>query len=85
MSVTLAALESLPEPELADKIVMDTNSYYPERDGQLAVLDRRSAVSFDRHTPAYGQPYITEGDYDSPRGAAGGGAARTNSMLDTVP
>jgi len=40
---------------LAGKVVVDTNNYYPARDGQIAELDERTGTSsglLQRHLPA---------------------------------
>lgn len=45
VSTPLTALDALPVEQLANKIVLDTNNYYPGRDGQLAQLDDGSTTS----------------------------------------
>ncbi|MDI1464710.1 NADPH-dependent F420 reductase [Catellatospora sp. KI3] len=55
VSVPLHAYDSIPAAPLAGKVVMDTNNYYPERDGQIAVLDDGSTTSSEllqRHLAA---------------------------------
>ncbi|MFJ8158921.1 NADPH-dependent F420 reductase [Streptomyces sp. NPDC094468] len=44
-TVPLFALEKLPAAELAGKTVIDTLNYYPERDGNLPVLDNDEVTS----------------------------------------
>ncbi len=39
VTVPLAAIETIPVEPLVGKVVIDTNNYYPERDGQIAELD----------------------------------------------
>jgi predicted dinucleotide-binding enzyme len=39
VTVPMAAVESVPADLLVGKIVIDTNNYYFERDGRIAVLD----------------------------------------------
>jgi predicted dinucleotide-binding enzyme len=45
VSVPFKAHTSLPVAELAGKVVLDTDNYYPQRDGQFAVLDEGSLTS----------------------------------------
>jgi len=40
VSVPMRAIPQLPVDAFAGKIVMDTNNYYPQRDGQIPELDR---------------------------------------------
>lgn len=44
VSLPLKALGSVPVAELAGKIVIDTNNYYPDRDGHIAVLDNETTT-----------------------------------------
>lgn len=39
VTIPLKNIASVPVEPLAGKIVLDTNNYYPERDGQIAELD----------------------------------------------
>ncbi|GAA4587961.1 putative dinucleotide-binding enzyme [Actinoplanes octamycinicus] len=39
VTVPLKAYPEVPVEPLAGKVVIDTNNYYPERDGQIAALD----------------------------------------------
>ena len=39
VTIPVKAIDTLPVAELAGKLVIDTNNYYPQRDGQIAVLD----------------------------------------------
>ncbi|MBP2547615.1 putative dinucleotide-binding enzyme [Neorhizobium galegae] len=39
IAIPLAAYRSVPADALAGKIVIDTNNYYPDRDGRIAELD----------------------------------------------
>jgi predicted dinucleotide-binding enzyme len=53
VSVPLRAYQAVPV--VAGKTVMDTNNYYPQRDGQIAELDAESTTSSEllqRHLPA---------------------------------
>jgi predicted dinucleotide-binding enzyme len=54
VSIPLRAYPTVPVEPLAGKVVMDTNNYYPSRDGQIAELDDKSATSsalLQRHLP----------------------------------
>ncbi|WP_370614300.1 NADPH-dependent F420 reductase [Mumia sp. Pv 4-285] len=44
VTTPLAAIPTLPVDALAGKIVIDTNNYYPQRDGQIAELDNESTT-----------------------------------------
>ncbi len=39
VTVPLGAIDTIPAEPLAGKVVIDTNNYYPQRDGQIAALD----------------------------------------------
>jgi predicted dinucleotide-binding enzyme len=45
VSVPFKAYRDLPVDQLAGKVVLDTNNYYPQRDGQVAELDDDSITS----------------------------------------
>ncbi len=45
VTVPLKAIFDLPVEPLGGKTVIDTNNYYPQRDGQFAELDDRSTTS----------------------------------------
>ncbi len=54
VTIPLHAIDSVPVEPLAGKVVVDTNNYYPERDGQVAELDDQSQTSaglLQRHLP----------------------------------
>ena len=54
VSIPLKAYESVPVKPLAGKVVIDTNNYYPQRDGHIADLDNGSLTSsglLQRHLP----------------------------------
>jgi predicted dinucleotide-binding enzyme len=54
VSVPLRAYQAVPREPVAGKPVMDTNNYYPQRDGQLAELDSGETTSSEllqRHLP----------------------------------
>jgi predicted dinucleotide-binding enzyme len=45
VSVPFKAYRDLPVDQLAGKVVLDTNNYYPQRDGHVAELDNGSITS----------------------------------------
>lgn len=45
VSIPLKAYRSVPVEPLAGKVVMDTNNYYPERDGRFPELDNESTTT----------------------------------------
>ena len=45
VSVPLRNYRAIPVEELAGKIVIDTNNYYPQRDGQIPELDSESTTT----------------------------------------
>lgn len=45
VTVPLKAYRSVPVQPLASKVVIDTNNYYPERDGQIPELDDESTTT----------------------------------------
>lgn len=45
VTVPLKAYRAVPVAPLADKVVIDTNNYYPERDGHIAALDSESTTT----------------------------------------
>ncbi|HEX2571677.1 MAG TPA: NAD(P)-binding domain-containing protein, partial [Polyangia bacterium] len=44
VTVPLRAYRSVPVEPLAGKVVIDTNNYYPDRDGHIAALDSGAAT-----------------------------------------
>ena len=44
VTTPLAAIETVPVEPLAGKVVIDTNNYYPQRDGQISELDDESTT-----------------------------------------
>ncbi|MFZ7087725.1 NADPH-dependent F420 reductase [Curtobacterium sp. RRHDQ10] len=44
VTTPLAAIPSIPAAALAGKVVVDTNNYYPQRDGQIEALDDESTT-----------------------------------------
>jgi predicted dinucleotide-binding enzyme len=54
VTIPLKAIGGVPIEPLAGKIVIDTNNYYPQRDGHFRELDQRQATSSEllqRHLP----------------------------------
>jgi predicted dinucleotide-binding enzyme len=54
VTVPLRAYRSVPAAPLAGRVVIDTNNYYPERDGNVPELDDESTTTselFQRHAP----------------------------------
>ena len=45
VTIPLHQIHTLPARELAGKVVIDTNNYYPERDGNIAALDDESTTT----------------------------------------
>lgn len=45
VAIPLRAYSDLPADAFAGKVVIDANNYYPERDGQIAELDKGEATS----------------------------------------
>jgi len=55
VSVPLRSYRSIPIAPLAGKVVVDTNNYYPQRDGQIPELDNESTTTAEllqAHLPA---------------------------------
>jgi len=55
VTIPLHAVDDVPVEPLAGKVVIDTNNYYPGRDGQIAELDEHRGTStglLQRHLPA---------------------------------
>jgi predicted dinucleotide-binding enzyme len=54
VTIPLKAYRTVPVEPLAGKIVIDTNNYYPARDGHIEELDQETATSTEllqRHLP----------------------------------
>ncbi|MDJ0323818.1 NAD(P)-binding domain-containing protein [Cryobacterium sp. PH31-AA6] len=45
VTIPLNQIDTLPVAELAGKVVIDTNNYYPGRDGNIAALDEESTTT----------------------------------------
>jgi len=54
VTIPLKNYESVPVAPLTGKVVIDTNNYYPQRDGHIAELDDESTTTAEllqRHIP----------------------------------
>jgi predicted dinucleotide-binding enzyme len=54
VTVPLKAYKAIPVEPLIGKVVLDTNNYYPERDGRIPELDREEVTTSEllqRHLP----------------------------------
>ena len=54
VTIPLRAIDTVPVEPLAGKVVIDTNNYYPARDGQIAELDDETTTTAEllqRHLP----------------------------------
>jgi predicted dinucleotide-binding enzyme len=54
VTIPLKSIHTVPVAPLAQKIVIDTNNYYPQRDGHIAELDNETATTSEllqRHLP----------------------------------
>lgn len=54
VAIPLAAYQAVPVAVLAGKVVIDTNNYYPERDGSIPALDTGSTTTSEllaKHLP----------------------------------
>ena len=81
VSIPVAAIGTVPAEPLAGKAVLDTNNYYPQRDGRIADLDNESTTTSEllqRHLPeskvvkAFNHIYARELTTDGqPAGTAG--------------
>ncbi|RYI97925.1 MAG: NADP oxidoreductase, partial [Actinomycetales bacterium] len=45
VTIPLGAIDQVPAEPLRGKVVIDTNNYYPQRDGQIAALDDESTTT----------------------------------------
>jgi 8-hydroxy-5-deazaflavin:NADPH oxidoreductase len=54
VTIPLKNIQSVPVAPLAHKVVIDTNNYYPQRDGQIRELDNETLTTSEllqRHLP----------------------------------
>jgi len=55
VTVPMKSIGDIPVAPLAGKVVIDTNNYYPQRDGHIAELDKGQATTsglLQRHLPS---------------------------------
>jgi predicted dinucleotide-binding enzyme len=55
VTIPLRAIDTVPVEPLAGKVVIDTNNYYPQRDGHIPALDNESTTTAEllqAHLPA---------------------------------
>ena len=55
VTIPLKSIADVPAAPLAGKIVIDTNNYYPQRDGHISELDREQTTTAEllqRHLPS---------------------------------
>jgi predicted dinucleotide-binding enzyme len=81
VTIPLRAIDTVPIAPLKGKVVIDTNNYYPQRDGRIADLDNESTTTSEllqRHLPeskvvkAFNHIYARELTTDGqPAGTAG--------------
>lgn len=78
VTIPLGAYRDVPVEPLAGKVVIDTNNYYPQRDGHIAALDDATTTSSEllaEHLPTSrvvkAFNHITSADLGSQGSAAG--------------
>jgi 8-hydroxy-5-deazaflavin:NADPH oxidoreductase len=60
VSIPLAAYQQLPAAELAGKVVLDTDNYYPQRDGNFAELDEGKRTSAELEQEHLGSAHVVK-------------------------
>ncbi|MGO4299476.1 NADPH-dependent F420 reductase [Leifsonia sp. RAF41] len=60
VTTPLAAEATLPVAELAGKVVIDTNNYYPQRDGHIPELDDESTTVAERLQKVLPTSYVVK-------------------------
>jgi predicted dinucleotide-binding enzyme len=61
VSVPLKAYRAVPAEPLAGKVVIDTNNYYPERDGRIPELDDESTTTAELLQDHLGSARVVKG------------------------
>jgi predicted dinucleotide-binding enzyme len=60
VSVPFKAFDQVPAAELAGKVVLDTNNYYPQRDGNFEALDKGELTSAAFDQQAWGSARVVK-------------------------
>lgn len=61
VSVPLKNYKAVPAAPLAGKVVIDTNNYYPERDGKIPELDNESTTTAELLQAHLPKSYVVKG------------------------
>src|SRR5882757_9115762 len=61
VTVPLKAYLAVPVEPLAGKVVIDTNNYYPDRDGRIAELDDESTTTAELLQSHLGSAHVVKG------------------------
>ncbi len=61
VSVPLKAYRSVPVEPLAGTVVIDTNNYYPDRDGRIAELDENTSTASELLAKHLGSARVVKG------------------------
>ena len=61
VTVPLRAYRDVPAEPLAGKVVIDTNNYYPERDGVIAALEDGSTTTGELVQGHFAESYVVKG------------------------
>jgi hypothetical protein len=61
VTVPLKAYRQVPVEPLAGKVVIDTNNYYPDRDGRIAELDDESTTTAELLQSHLGSAHVVKG------------------------
>jgi predicted dinucleotide-binding enzyme len=61
VTVPLHAYKAVPVEELRGKVVIDTNNYYPQRDGQIAELDDESTTTSELLQAHLPESFVVKG------------------------
>ncbi|MFG3341682.1 NADPH-dependent F420 reductase [Glycomyces sp. NPDC048151] len=61
VTVPLSAYKAVPVEELRGKVVIDTNNYYPQRDGRIAELDDESTTTSELLQAHLPESFVVKG------------------------